>query len=318
MVAVASILVGMALLATLPSREVIDLLELHRHPYPATQYNGGHLLYRLFRPQQLDPEKKYPLIVWLHGYGKEEFEQIGKGMLRHTQLVFESRERALELEFFFLAVQCPLDQRGFFVTASTHSNAEAGAPPNIPGDATIAIIDELLAKHPIDSNRITLVGISGGGTACWELAIEHPARFAAVAPLASSGGDPASVAKLQGVAVWAFHAKDDPGTPTDGDIRSMTALQAAGGNAALTLIEGNDHDCWYFAFKDYRLLDWLLAQDRTALWSPPPGRVVRSWIELAVPAIFVALLFLAGWGEVRRRRQSNPGPARARADAAIS
>src|SRR4051794_14751549 len=97
----------------IPNRETLQIFD---QCYYHVQLSTGEktYVYRLFRPVQRDPTKKYPLIVWLHGYGNVEFEKIGFGHLKHTGAVFESAEQAKQLNFYFLAVQCPIDQPGFF------------------------------------------------------------------------------------------------------------------------------------------------------------------------------------------------------------
>ena len=56
--------------------------------------------------------------------------------------------------------------------------------------------------------------------------------------------------------------------------------------------------------ESYRwLLDWLLAQDRSAFWLPVPGHVVRTWMELIPPVAVLAVLVIAIGGEIRRRRR---------------
>jgi predicted peptidase len=284
------------ILGPLPQQEVIDRFESHRLRLTSPSGKQRELIYRLFAPAEISSEQQYPLIVWLHGYGKEEFEQLGYGHLRHTHHLLGDADAIKEHEFYLLALQCPLDQRGFYATA------EEGLPE--PGEAVIQVIQDLINARSIDPHRITLVGISGGGSAAWEMAMRYPEIFAGVAPLGSGGADLTRIEKLADVPVWAFHAIDDLSVASDGDIASVEALNSEGGSAHLTLIEGNDHDCWRFAFRDYRLKDWLLAQDRSATFNRPPGYVpftsTQLVVQIGLPAIFVLVI----WAEFRRRRRA--------------
>ncbi len=70
-----------------------ELLQIFDQQYYQVELASGEktYLYRLFRPQNRSPHQKYPLVVWLHGYGDVEFKNIGFGHLKHTGAIFSSR-----------------------------------------------------------------------------------------------------------------------------------------------------------------------------------------------------------------------------------
>lgn len=284
MVAAVKFWVTLVLLAMLPSREIIDLFELERHPYRYTQHQDGYLLYRLFRPRHIEQGWNYPLIVWLHGFGAGEFEEIDYGHLRHIQHIFTSVDAASKFEFYVLAVQCPPNQRAFYAKRSTVPVGNSDGAARTPGEATIEIIRDLKERYPINPNRITLVGISGGGSACFEMAMRNPELFAGIAPLGCWGGDISRVRAMRDVPVWAFHTANDSETPSQGVRQTVEALRKAGGTADLTLVPGEDHDCWRLAFEDYGLLDWLLDQDKQ------PSRWMSRLLILVTVTIVLLLV----------------------------
>jgi len=49
-------------------------------------------------------------------------------------------------------------------------------------DGLLTPLDDVLASLPIDCICIDLTGLSMGGRDTWQLAVEHPERFAATAP----------------------------------------------------------------------------------------------------------------------------------------
>lgn len=292
MVSFTGTFVAVILFAMLPAREIIDLFELKQHPYRYTEHNVGQILYRLFRPRHIEQDRTYPLIVWLHGYGAGEFEEIDYGHLRHVQHVFTSIDEAEAFEFYLLAVQCPPDQRGFYVSPTDVPESPNAGTARTPGEATVEIIRKLLNEYPIEQNKISVVGISGGGSDCFEMAMRHPEMFAGIAPLGSSGGDNSRIPSIAEIPVWAFHSESDSKTSAEGILRTASALQDAGGTADVTLVPGSNHDCWRLAFENYELLNWLLAQDRRPIsWTP--------WLLMAG-----ALTVLAGasYRELKRRR----------------
>ena len=71
----------------------------------------------------------------------------------------------------------------------------------------------------------------------WYYAVEHPERFAAIAPIC--GGlrylSPQRVCVLKDLPVWAFHGAEDPIVPLEQSQVLVDALQACGGNVRFTV-----------------------------------------------------------------------------------
>ena len=187
-------------------------------------------------------------------------------------------------------------------------------------NVALAILKQTMSKHPVDVDRISVSGVSSGGSACWAFALRHPDLFSAVAPLASGGIPVSEVDKLIGLPVWAFHSTRDAGTTVDGVRATVSALQHGGGTAHLTEIDTHRHDCWHAAFEAYDLLDWLLVQKRGEASQHPPGarvtrgRIIMAWRSLTTgwtPLLLLGqfgiplLLILALWSARRKRRRSS-------------
>ena len=64
-----------------------------------------------------------------------------------------------------------------------------------------AAIEHVLADYPVDADRVSLSGISNGGSATWELGIRRPDLFACVVPMAANGADRGRVDALKSVPV---------------------------------------------------------------------------------------------------------------------
>lgn len=279
--------------------------------YSGRGYRDKLFHYRLFVPVISSPLQKLPLIVWLHGLGEAGDNNVRQ--LRHLDsCIFESHLQRENFPFFLLAVQCPLDNPRW-----TTSAPDADDMVNV----VLAILDQTVTDYPVDKARISVVGVSSGGTGCWELTMRDPERFSAVAPMASGGGDLLLVNRLVGLPVWAFHSARDIETPIEGDRRTVDAISRLGGRACLTEVDSDLHDCWTAAFQDYDLLRWLLYQRRGQVSNYGPGKVTlknrlrhfgnivltlaASWgpwhavLELGVPI----LLILGFWSAKRQRRK---------------
>lgn len=74
---------------------------------------------------------------------------------------------------------------------------------------TLALLDDLETRVPVDRRRVYATGLSNGGMMAWRLAVEASDRIAAVAPVAGARvlqrGAPA-----RPVPVMHFHSVDDP------------------------------------------------------------------------------------------------------------
>jgi predicted peptidase len=264
--------------------------------------------YRLFTPAAIGStghsEGDWPLLVWLHGIGEAGNDNYSH--IRWLKLLFRNEKERGPFPCFVVAYQCPYDR------PTWTDGPEAEKPMN----SARAIIDHLLAAYPIDPDRIYLSGVSSGGTGCWEMLLRYPDLFAAAAPLASSGTMSTDLSSIAHVPIWAFHTRNDPGTPVRAVRSTVARLKQVGGIAYLSETAGFTHDCWTSAFVDFRCIDWLLAQRRGNQGPPPPldNRAVRLRLArqslaalglqyyLAVPtlAIFVWWIFRR---ELRRKRK---------------
>jgi pimeloyl-ACP methyl ester carboxylesterase len=277
------------------------------------------LEYRLFKPQ-VSKDEKYPLIVFFHGHGSHEMNWRNVGQLKHLdQTVFLDLDSPEKYQFFLLAVQCPKKDNGKWMGWTATCDQAADSKSSAPAEMTMAIVDDLLQKYQIDRERVCLFGISSGGGACWELAMRYPERFAAVVPTASGGvGNDSRLTRVKNVPIWAFRGSRD----SSSDIKStIDALRSLGGKCYLTEtparpeIMSGFHNCWYSAFQDYGALEWMLAQRRNSMSSPPPGTLSYSvrwrlfwrdaWPRLVPVAIVVAVF---GFYYVERRRRKSARP----------
>ena len=130
-----------------------------------------------------------------------------------------------------------------------------------PTAALDALVDEILAKYPIDEDRVYLTGRSMGGYGCWSMAAEYPHRFAAIVPLCGAG-DPGKVERFKDVPIWAFQGAKDDLVPKEKSREMVEALQRIGGRVRYTEFPDADHNCWTPAYTNPALYDWLLKQVR--------------------------------------------------------
>ncbi len=190
----------------------------------------------VYTPKSFLQEKKlWPLIIFLHGSG-ERGSDPNKLKVHSLPKVVDANE---EFPFIVVSPQCPDGQRW---------NAEA----------LNVMLDEVLKKLPIDTNRIYLTGISMGGFGTWKFAIAYPNRFAAIAPVCG-WGHLEDVEKLKDKPIWIFHgAKDDVVPPTESE-KMVQFLQKFGNtNVKFTLYPEANHNAWDATYANQELYDWFL------------------------------------------------------------
>ncbi len=185
-----------------------------------------------------DTATQFPLVVFLHGGGEvgSDLELVKKHGL--PKLVAEGQS----FPFVLVAPQNPRDQLW-------------------DDTLVLAVLDRAMATHRIDPDRVCLTGMSRGGFGTWRLAIQHPDRFAAIAPVCG-GGLPDYAFRIKDVPVWAFHGAKDRLIPLSRTVEMVEALLEVGGNVKLTVYPEAGHDSWTETYDNPELYTWLLSHPR--------------------------------------------------------
>lgn len=200
------------------------------------------LNYLLYLPKDYSTDKAWPLIVFLHGAGERggcNLELLKKNGL--PKLVAEGQD----FEFIIVSPQCP--EGKWWVGLD---------------DRVIALIDEVAEKYNVNKDRVYLTGLSMGGYGTWSIAAGYPERFAAIAPICG-GGLPFLAGNLKNVPVWAFHGEQDNVVPLGQSQQMVDAVNAAGGQAKLTVYPEAGHDSWTQTYANPDLYTWLLSHTRS-------------------------------------------------------
>jgi predicted esterase len=265
-------------------------------------------LYRLFVPsatRQNTEGAKYPIIVWLHGHGKTEFMNPNYGHLVYIpECLFEGYASPETANFFVLAVQCPSMDRPWLGEQPVQ---EDGKKLIEPGEAVALILDNIIAEHPVDINRIGIVGISSGANAAWELAMRYPDKFSAMVLTGSAGTNAKRLSRIKDLPIWAFYNAKDSDRLKHSLNETITRLTSADGICKATEVLGavgvaiTNHDAWHEAFREHGALSWILSQERQQIqmttrlkwWYHEYGMWRYLWPRLVVASIVGCLIFFA-------------------------
>lgn len=190
---------------------------------------------------QTDAQKKWPLMVFLHGAG----------------------ERGTDIEM--------LKKHGppKLIAAGQKFNAIVASLQCLPRQiwnphGVKALTDHLIQTLRVDADRVYLTGLSMGGFATWETALEYPDTYAAIVPICGGAGVRFVMAdRIKHLPVWIFHGAKDPVVEPAYSQKMYDALKKVGGNVKLTLYPDALHDSWTAAYNDPELWKWMFEQKRS-------------------------------------------------------
>jgi predicted peptidase len=234
--------------------------------FPTRVVTVGNSTYRfrLYIPPKQDPEKKLPVMLYLHGSNRrgednsEQLRDIG-------DLVIQDPSR---FNFIIVFPQCRPEMYW--------------AGPMMK--QALAALDQTVKEFNGDEHRLYLAGYSMGGFGTWQVAITHPDKFTALVPVAggiepmgkvsdedrallspevmaaASSPDPfrAFAEALRAMPVWIVHGNKDDAVPVEQSRKIAEALRSAG-DADVNYVEldGVDHASVKPAFSDPKLFQWL-------------------------------------------------------------
>lgn len=225
--------------------------------------------YLLFLPSSYgkDSQKKWPLIMFFHGAGG-----IGDNVnIIKNDGIPNIVEQNPDFPFVTLSPQIPNPYQYTWVW-------------NEPAlyEVMTALLDHIIANYAVDANRVYLTGASLGGRWVWGMAIAHPEKYAAIAPLCGAVSYPSQACTLKDVPVWAFHgAKDTDVSIWTTDVM-VDAIKACGGNVKYTVYPDLGHDIWRVTYTNQELYDWFLSHSHGAETTSVQftTKLITKWAEI--------------------------------------
>ena len=195
------------------------------------------MTYLISYPEGFREDKKYPLLIFLHGRGArsattDKLHQYS--CLSHLQAHQNARG------YILLAPHCKSGNWNEWMEHLIH-------------------LVEMFREHPcVDKSRLYLTGNSMGGYGTWELASLRPDWFASAMPICG-GGIPVFARNLVDVPIRAFHGLRDQTVDPIESLQMAKAVNVYGGHAELILFPDMEHSCWGAVYTDERNYDWLLS-----------------------------------------------------------
>ena len=221
---------------------------------------GEKLQYRLMSPGKVDPDTKYPIVLFLHGAGERGDDN--QAQLVHGMREFATADRRQKFPCYVIAPQCPQNKKWVEVPW----DADHHEQPDLPSDSlrlTHELIERLSKELPIDTDRIYITGLSMGGFGTFDAIARWPDFFAAAAPICGGGDSTAEiVARYRHVPIWVFHGDRDLVVSPQRSRDMVEALKKAGGKPKYSELMDTGHDSWNAAYSNNELFVWMFAEFR--------------------------------------------------------
>ena len=197
--------------------------------------SSGKIDYLACFPPDFNEEKKYPLIIHLHGAGS----RYRDAEYTKNQSIVRYAEQADDFPFVMFLPYCK--ENTWFDIFEQLKNT----------------VQELVSLPYIDKDKIFLSGVSMGGYGAWQLLMSLNNVFNK-AIICCGGGMYWNADQIK-AQVWAFHGDKDPVVYPDESQKMVDAINKHGGTAKLTLYSGVDHNAWDPTYFNPEIYEWLLS-----------------------------------------------------------
>jgi predicted esterase len=206
----------------------------------------------LFVPPSYDNTKKYPLIIFLHGYTDTTT----------WDLKWYNEPFVTEDPCIVLTPKCPKEQE--------YGWGSSFDPRTTPMMTKAFEMMEMADRaFSLDKDRYYIYGSSMGGYGTYFAIKKNPEMFAAAyVECGSSSKDMAPI--IAKMPFWMFHGSEDPIVPVQPTRDLYQAVLDIGGTTIrYTEYQGVGHNAWDYTGKETTLPYWLLAQRKGSVHEAP-------------------------------------------------
>lgn len=216
----------------------------------------------LIYPADYDSTRSYPLLVFLHGRGGSA--QNSLHLFADVKGLEQSEEIAAKLSSYFICVPdapYPLD----IGTEVGHSWVIEAAPDGETrrlsfersADLVMDMLDDLLARYPIDTTTVYLFGFSQGAGLTYMAGLAHPDRFAGIASFGGWLDDKLTdevLEQAKDLQVFIAHGTKDRSVPYKLGKKAYKRLEKHGYDVTLETFEGGH---FIHPEKFLAMLEWM-------------------------------------------------------------
>jgi predicted peptidase len=224
--------------------------------------NNDTLQYRMLLPKDFSKDRKYPLILFLHGSG--ERGNNNQSQLIHGSKLFADESNRNDFPAIIIFPQCP--KIDYWANLSVDRNTKPitrkfllDEEPTKSLYLVMELMEAMTNKSFVKKDQVYVGGLSMGGMGTFEILFRKPDMFAASFAICGGGNPEGAKSYANKTALWVFHgAKDDVVDPQL-SIDMVSAYLKAGGTPNFTLYANDNHNSWDSAFAEPDLLPWLFS-----------------------------------------------------------
>lgn len=232
--------------------------------YQAKTYvapNGESMNYRVLLPENYDADKKFPLVLFLHGAGERGADNLAQ--LRHGGGMFTNPVNREKYPAIVLFPQCPAELYWPFDTRPDRGFSLGAFPESYPISPALSmakgLLDQYIDSGKVDTRRIYVIGLSMGAMGTFDLVCRYPELFAAAVPICG-GVNPLRLKQATPVAFRIFHGDDDNVVPCENSRKAYEALKLYGAEVEYIEFPGVNHGSWTPAFNTPDFMEWIFNQ----------------------------------------------------------
>lgn len=222
--------------------------------------DGDSLRYRYLEPESRSKNRKYPLVIFLHGAG-ERGNDNEKQLIHGSQMFLNPVNRE-KYPAFVLFPQCPAKEYwAFLERPETFDTIRMGQPMPPILKSVKELLDSYLKNPMIDNDRVYIIGLSMGGMGTFNIVSHHPEMFAAAIPICGAA-DLSILPAAKDVNFRIYHGDADNVVPVRHSREAYKTLKEAGADVEYFEFPGCSHGSWNPAFNTPDFMKWLFKQKK--------------------------------------------------------
>lgn len=240
-----------------------DLCAFEKRTY--TSATGQILPYRILYPESYNKEKKYPVILFLHGAGERGNDN--EKQLTHGAKLFLSEENRTNYQAIVIFPQCAAESYWSSViidrTKSPYAfDFDYTRAETEPLKNAIALVKKIVVEESVDKKRIYITGLSMGGMGTFEAVFRYPKIFAAAAPICGGGDTTQYDKRVRKIPFSIYHGDSDVVVGVNESRQMVEKLKSLKAKVVYKEYPGVNHNSWDNAFAEPDYLSWIFSHKK--------------------------------------------------------
>jgi predicted peptidase len=226
---------------------------------------GKTLPYRILYPENYEKNKKYPLILFLHGAGERGNDN--EKQLTHGARLFLKDENRKNFPAIIVFPQCPQESSWASVKVDrTVEPAKRAFDYTVevtwPLQAANDLVRKLSNEEAVDKSKIYITGLSMGGMGTFESVYRNPDLYAAALPICGGGDVTHYDKRITKTAFWVFHGAADAVVNVKLSQEMVEKLKSLKAEVKYSEYPGVNHNSWDNAFAESEFLNWMFGHKK--------------------------------------------------------